>query len=390
MRCPNLTQKIEVRGHEPISRASQTRLPRLTSWHSGDLSGEKDLPGHKKITIFVQHFNVSTKLARVGLGEKDCGASKTFSFMVGKDSFSFEAGNCFHVCTDGNALPWMFKDDTDFINGINRIGICSHITGIKVISYVLMDNHLHFLLCGPMPLCKEFITRYKHLTGKYIYSRYSIKGHLRGLPTGIIPIEDQENLLAVIAYIDRNPVVAGYRYLPSEYSWGTARYVFRDSTRWEIEDVETPNKGCTCKGVVSLDKISALERYEKLGTKANLPHQWVLDGRGMIQPASFFSPAIIETLFKSPARYIYHLSKKLEGEIDATIHNGKKSFLPDKELRPAVAELAATLFGTADVRTLNIASRLLIARKLRYEYASTHKQIARMLHLDAEMLKGYV
>ena len=110
----------------------------------------------------------------------------------------------------------------------------------------------------------------------------------------------------------------------------------------------------------------------------------------MIPATSFFSPAIIETLFKSPARYLYYLSKKLEGEIDATIHNGKKSFLPDKELRPAVAELAASLFGTADVRTLNIASRLLIARKLRYEYASTHKQIARMLHLDAETLKGYV
>lgn len=390
MKCPNLTQKIEVKQHKQTGRALQARLPRLTSWHSGDLSGEKDLPGHKKITIFVQHFNVSTKLARVGLGEKDCGANKTFSFMVGKDSFSFEAGNCFHVCTDGNALPWMFKDDTDFINGINRIGICSYITGVKVISYVLMDNHLHFLLCGSMPLCKEFITRYKHLTGKYIYSRYSIKGHLRGLPTGIIPIEDQENLLSVIAYIDRNPVVAGYRYLPSEYPWGTARYVFKDNALLGIEDVENLNKGCICRGLVSLGKISAIERYEKLGTKVNLPHQWVMDSRGMIPATSFFSPAIIETLFKSPVRYIYHLSKKLEGEIDATIHNGKKSFLPDKELRPAVAELAATLFGTADVRTLNIASRLLIARKLRYEYASTHKQIARMLHLDAETLKGYV
>ena len=396
MRCPNLTQKIEVKQHKPTGRALQARLPRLTSWHSGDLSGEKDLPGHKKITIFVQHFNVSTKLARVGLGEKDCGANKTFSFMVGKDSFSFEAGNCFHVCTDGNALPWMFKDDTDFINGINRIGICSHLTGVRVISYVLMDNHLHFLLCGSMPLCKEFITRYKHLTGKYIYSRYSIKGHLRGLPTGIIPIEDEENLLSVIAYIDRNPVVAGYRYLPSEYPWGTARYVFKGNALLETENAAagTSREICAggeiCRNLTELGTISAKGRYERLGTRENLPDHWILESSGIIHPCCFFNPKIIESIFKTPARYIYHLSKKLEGEIDATIHNGKKSFLPDKELRPAVAELAATLFGTADVRTLNIASRLLIARKLRYEYASTHKQIARMLHLDAETLKGYV
>lgn len=310
--------------------------------------------------------------------------------MVGMDSFSFEAGNCFHVCTDGNVLPWMFKDDADFINGINRIGICSFLTGVKVISYVLMDNHLHFLLCGPMPLCKEFITRYKHLTGKYIYSRYSIEGHLRGLPTGIIPIENEDNLLSVIAYIDRNPIIAGYRCLPSEYPWGTARFVFKDNTSSGRGNAAACNNEGICKTGIPLGTMSAKEKYKKLGTRTNLPDNWAMDLRGMLLPKSFFDAHIIESLFKTPARYLYYLSKKLEGEIDSTVHNGNRTFIPDKDLRPAIAELSATLFGTEDVRTLNITSRLVLARKLRYEYASTHKQIARMLHLDAGMLKGYV
>lgn len=357
--------------------------PRLTSWASDGFHERKDLEQAKNIAIFVQDFNVSTRFGPGGIEEKGLWGQQTFSFMVEGYSFSFKAGNCFHVCTDGNVLPWMFKDDTDFANGITRIGICSFLSGVKVISYVLMDNHLHFLLAGPLPSCKDFITRYKHLTGKYIYSRYSIECHLRGLPTRIIPIEDEDNLLAVIAYIDRNPIVAGYRKLPSEYPWGTAQFVFKEN------NLPGREKNL-CNPLIPLGTISAKEKYEKLGTRTNLPGDWVMDHRGVLQPASFFDAGIIESLFKSPARYLYHLSKKLEGEIDATIHNGNKTFIPDKDLRHAVAELSAKMFGNADVRTLNIASRLNLARKLRYEYASTHKQIARMLHLDLESLKGYV
>ena len=89
-------------------------------------------------------------------------------------------------------------------------------------------------------------------------------------------------------------------------------------------------------------------------------------------------------------RYLYFLSKKLEGELDNYFSFGTQSFLPDKELRVIVGKLALELFGESDLRMLSINSRLKLARKLRYEYASSVKQISRMLHLDAEILKGFV
>ena len=58
--------------------------------------------------------------------------------MKGMDSIGY-----FHVCTDGRALPWMFQDESDFIAGVNRIGICHLRTGVKIIAYVLMDNQYH-------------------------------------------------------------------------------------------------------------------------------------------------------------------------------------------------------------------------------------------------------
>ena len=41
----------------------------------------------------------------------------------------------FHICTDGNAVPWIFQDDEDFIAGVNRIGICSIISKTETVAY---------------------------------------------------------------------------------------------------------------------------------------------------------------------------------------------------------------------------------------------------------------
>ena len=143
--------------------------------------------------------------------------------MKGKDSIGY-----FHICTDGRVLPWMFQDERDFIAGVNRIGICCLRTGVKVISFVLMDNHVHFVLWGTMSRCKAFITLYKQLTGTWIHVRYGLNDFLKLLSTNIMLLDTEERLLNTIAYIDRNPIVAGYRYLATEYSWGSARYVFKN------------------------------------------------------------------------------------------------------------------------------------------------------------------
>ena len=125
----------------------------------------------------------------------------------------------FHVCTDGRLLAWMFQDNKDFIAGINRIGICHIKTMAAVLCFVLMDNHVHFVLKGTMHQCKNFINLYKRLTGRWIMQRYGITDYLRLLPTDIIRITSEESLLNTIAYIDRNAVVAGYRHMPVEYPW---------------------------------------------------------------------------------------------------------------------------------------------------------------------------
>ena len=282
----------------------------------------------------------------------------------------------FHVCTDGTVLPWMFKDKKDFIAGINRIGICKITSGVYVWAYTLMDNHVHFVLHGTAGMCKRFITRYKSLTGMWIERKYGDSKHLKELPTSIIPIRSEEDLLATIAYLDRNAMVAGFRGLPQEYPWSSSGLLFKSN--------------CCANSYTPLNALGVNQLRELIKTRISIPGDWKIDSEGMLDPHDFTEWRDVENLFKSPARYLYHLSMKLEGKINLEISQEQKSLIRDKELREITKNLCQQSFGESDISRLNAENRLKIGRILKRDYAASHKQISRMLHLDAEALKDFI
>lgn len=282
----------------------------------------------------------------------------------------------FHVCTDGNELSWMFKDKEDFIHGVNRILICAFLTGVKVYAYSLMDNHVHFVLYGTMPQCKLFINKYKAMTGRWIGLKYGMEQYLYHLSSQIIRIDSEEVLLDTISYIDRNPTVAGYRYLPVDYPWGSARFMFR--------------KEVDFGPVRKISEISSRELRKLLRTRITVPGDLLVDSDGMLLPTQILEIAAAERLYKSPVRYIYFLSKKLEGKIELLMDQNGKSFIPDIEMRKIVENISNEMFGTSLIHTLDFNARIALARKLRYEYASTPKQISRMVNINHEQLSKFI
>ena len=291
--------------------------------------------------------------------------------MRGSDTSGF-----FHVCTDGRALPWMFQDDDDFIAGVNRIGMVFLRSKVKVLSYVLMDNHVHFVLYGTLLQCKEFITLYKQLTGTWIHIKYGLNDFLKSLPTEILFLDTEERLLNTIAYIDRNPIVAGYRFLPTEYPWGSSGFLFKD--------VRKDGNG------QPLSSLSRRNQRKLLNTRFLLPDDWRIDDRGMIFPTSYLAVSELEALFRTPARYSYFLAKKLEGIVEEEMTFSQKLFIPDSELREIVRRMIENDYGKDTVSELGLNERLAVARKLRNRYAATLKQIARMVHLDRSSLGNFL
>lgn len=291
--------------------------------------------------------------------------------MKREKSFGF-----FHICTDGTVLPWMFKDKQDFIAGINRIGICKIVSGVHVWAYTLMDNHVHFVCYGTLEMCKRFITRYKVLTSMWITQKYGQSKQLKDLPTSIIPIRSEEDLLATIAYSDRNAMVAGYPGLPQDYPWSSSRLLFKSSIS-------------TTSGT-PIKQFSANQLRDLLKTRISIPGDWTIDSDGILDPHDFTEWRDVENLFKTPSKYLYHLSMKLEGKINLEISQDQKSLIRDNELREITKDLCLQSFGENDISKLNVEKRLKIARILKRDYASSYKQISRMLHLDSEALKEFI
>ncbi|MBQ7898335.1 MAG: hypothetical protein IJ307_00600 [Bacteroidales bacterium] len=283
----------------------------------------------------------------------------------------------FHVCTDGTSLAWMFKDANDFAYGINRIAVCKVLTGVIVLNFSLMDNHGHFLLYGTYTKCLKFINRYKVLTGKWISHKYKVPKYLKHLPTSIIPLKSEEDILDVASYIDRNAIMAGFKGLPSEYPWGSCQLMFKNGK----------DRLAKCKRIRD---FSENELRDLLKTRVTMPDDWLINDEGMIMPECFTAIDTLEKLFKSPARYLYFLTKKLEGKIDLDISQSQKNFVPDMELRKTATDLALKMFGTSDIDSLRASEKIRLARRLKSEYLSSHKQLGRILHLDAKLLKGFV
>lgn len=290
-----------------------------------------------------------------------------------KDSFK----GYYHVCTKGDEIPWMFKTDSDFIGGINRIAFCLLSSDIVAIAYILMDTHVHFIFYGTMPDCKSFINKYKMLTGKWISEKHGLPSHLKDLSFSIIEIKSEEDLMETIAYVDRNSVMAGYAHLPSNYPWGSAKYMFDDHKRHQGD-------------FFPISKFTDRQRRKLFSTRHSIPDHWEFDSHNMINPLCFFNPKNGEQIFKTPLRYIYFLSKKVEGRIDIGLTQGRKSFIPDKELRLIAEDICQKLYKDKSLMLLDVNSRLIIAKKLRYDYAATHKQISRIVNIPHDLLKGFV
>lgn len=286
----------------------------------------------------------------------------------------------YHVCTKGEDLPWMFRDEFDFIAGINRIGFCVLSVNVTVVDFILMDTHVHFILNGSLPICKDFINKYKQMTGKWVSHRHNIANHLSKVETTIVPVGSEEALMEEIAYVDRNSIMAGYRCMPTEYRWGMSRYFFKD----------TLSMNALLAGFEKIGERSLKILKKQLSTRVDIPRDWEIDKSGMINPRCFVDYRIVESIYRSPNRYLYFLAKKLEGKIDMKLSQGVSSFIPDKEMRSITDSLTREMFGLENKGLLNMSQRIQMAKKLRYEYGATHKQISRMLSVDMNIIKGFV
>ncbi len=133
-------------------------------------------------------------------------------------------GICYHVLNRGNARGEVFHQPGDYRAFRTLLREACLQVPMRVLAYCLMPNHFHLAvwprhdgdLSGWMQwLLTVHVQRY--------HQHYDSSGHVWQGRFKAFPIQQDEQLLTVLRYIERNPLRAGLVARAEEWLWSSLR-----------------------------------------------------------------------------------------------------------------------------------------------------------------------
>ena len=288
----------------------------------------------------------------------------TFAYPANPDHFTMK--NFYLVTTDHLEEALWFRDDEDFAVGMNYVAIEAHMNPMVIVMvFILMSNHVHFILYGEKEDVEAFITQYKQRYSLYYRYKYCVKEFLRGngVDIKLIPIEEAEAFERFAAYVQMNSVAANICSHPSQYRWGTGNLFFN-----LFAQRGTP-----------LREFSGRELARILhSTTIDLPGNWLMSEDGFILPQSYIDISTVERYFRTPNRMNYFLqhSSKARKRLESSESN-----LPafrDQTLLNNVTDLCRSLFQKDSFKQLSPDEQSELAKQIRYRFSADATQIARV------------
>ncbi len=129
-----------------------------------------------------------------------------------------------HVTQRGNRRMDVFFGNADRMAYIAHLRRACDRHGVDILAWCLMDNHVHFVA---VPKREDSLARcFSEAHGKYtrrVNKREGWTGHLWQARFGS-SVLDEPHMIAVVRYVERNPVRAGIVGAPWSYRWSSARW----------------------------------------------------------------------------------------------------------------------------------------------------------------------
>jgi putative transposase len=135
------------------------------------------------------------------------------------------AGTCFHVLNRAVARLPLFEKQDDYVAFEQVLAEAMERERLPLFAYCLMPNHWHFVV---RPETDEQLTAFfRWLTHTHTmrwHAHYQTQGtgHLYQGRFKAFPIEEDLHLLAVLRYVERNPVRARFCERASDWKYGSA------------------------------------------------------------------------------------------------------------------------------------------------------------------------
>ena len=280
-------------------------------------------------------------------------------------------GTAYHLCTPENH-PIIFRNSEDFKRGMSIMGIIAKAhRKVQILTFELMNNHLHVIIIGSPEDIEEFFRCLKSTLEKNLYTD-GTRLDLKGLTMQLYETTSLENLRNVIAYTNRNGSVVDRHVSPYTYPWGANKYFFNTEAKCRFEER---------KRKITVREKRLLTKSHKYDSVKDL---YMVDG--YVCPLSFCDVTYAENLFRDTRHYFTKVSRHIESYDEIAKMIGEQIYYTDDDLYSILCSWAAKKYDCKVPSQLQKDQKLEMARMLRWEYNADIKKIGRLLKMDIAVL----
>jgi len=133
-----------------------------------------------------------------------------------------EGGTCYHVLNRGNGRSGVFHGEGDYQDFILLMAQACERVEIRVLAFCLMPNHFHMVL---WPHEDGDLGRWMHwlMTSQVRrhHGRYHSSGHIWQDRYKSFPVQNNQHLVTVLRYVERNPLRAGLVSEAADWPWSS-------------------------------------------------------------------------------------------------------------------------------------------------------------------------
>ncbi len=289
-----------------------------------------------------------------------------------KDLFS---GNCYHVCTNGQETQTIVMDKEDFKVAHNYLALAGWKTGIEILAFVIMSNHVHIMIiCKDRNLAVRYIRSFKKLYSMYLSQKYDMSEALRGIEDSISLIDSISYFRNCVAYILRNALCARICKRIEDYPWSSYPCYFNMQAH---------------EGAGRISDLGIRERRMVLKTRMDLSEcPYRVNSEGMIEAKSFVRYDIVEKAFASSGKFfLASLGTCNDAKMEYEMTCKPLVRVNDKELAEVIEALTEKRFEGKKISGLTQSQKCSIIKNIYFNNKTTIPQLSRILGLPKGIVR---
>ena len=284
-----------------------------------------------------------------------------------------EYGGVWHLCTPGEKQPLVFKRPEDNVFSMTLVAMCAYdCPSVQVITFEIMSNHVHFVLCGSETDVMAFFDLFKKRLRRYLIGKGDRTDLTHFTCEKPIPIKTLESMRNQICYTNRNNFVVDPGHTPFSYPYGANGYYFLPRIR-NLKD--------------SLFSEMTLREKRNLihAREPSYPEDYIITD-GYFSPANYCRFDIGEAVYRDARHYFNHLAKGIESYREIAASVGDSIYYTDDELFDVVRRICKEKYEGRRPTLLGKNEKLELARKLHFDYNADNAKISRMLNIAPSIL----